>query len=94
MIKKKYQFAVKSILGKYLPDNAKIFVFGSSAREKDFADIDIGVKNVRISSKTMLQLNEDLHESLIPYKVDVVDFSKVGKKFEEKVFENKVIWLT
>ena len=37
---------------------------------------------------------EDFEKSNIPYKIDLVDFSKVDKNFKNKVKEEKIIWLT
>ncbi len=42
----------------------------------------------------MYLIKEDLENSTIAYKVDVVDFETVDKKFKNKVFKNKIIWIT
>jgi hypothetical protein len=94
MIKKKYQKNIVEIIKKHIQKNGKIFIFGSSVNKKDFADVDVGIENVEIKPKEMNDMMEDFEESNIPYKIDLVDFSKVDKNFKNKVKEEKIIWLT
>lgn len=94
MIKKKYQKNIVEIITKYIPKNGKIFIFGSSVNNIDFADVDVGIENANIKPKEMNNMIEDFEESNIPYKIDLVDFSKVDKNFKKKVKEEKIIWLT
>ena len=42
----------------------------------------------------MNDMMEDFEKSNIPYKIDLLDFSKVDKNFKNKVKEEKIIWLT
>lgn len=85
---------IKQIISKHLPEGAKIFVFGSSIKSGKFGDIDVGVKGEKLNESELLKAKEELEESLIPYKVDLINFNKVGKKFEENVFNDDVLWLT
>ncbi|MBI2634448.1 hypothetical protein HYW82_02120 [Candidatus Peregrinibacteria bacterium] len=92
MLKKKYQILVKSILSRHLNKSAKFFIFGSSVKTNDFRDIDIGVKGVKDETR-LVHAREDLEESQLPYRVDVIDFSNVDRNFEQKVFNGKILWL-
>lgn len=92
MLKKKYQILVKNILSKHLNKQAKFFVFGSSIKSNDFRDIDIGVEGAK-DEMELIHIREDLEESRLPYRVDVVDFSNVDSNFREKVFKGKILWL-
>lgn len=85
---------IKQIISKHLPEDAKIFVFGSSIKSDKFGDIDVGVKGKKLNESELLKAKEELEESLIPYNVDVINFNKVDKKFEEKVFSEDILWLT
>lgn len=94
MVKKKYQNSIKKILLHNFPPESKIFIFGSSARSDKFHDIDVGIKASKIDKMAMINAKEELEESMIPYKVDLVDFAKADKNFQKEVLKEKVIWLT
>ena len=94
MLKKRYQILIKNALKRYLPAKTEIFVFGSSLRSDNFKDIDVGIDGSKVSSGMLLKLRDELEASILPYAVDVVDFSRVDKNFRKCVFEDKVLWLT
>ncbi len=64
----------------------KVFLFGSRAMRTHHpkSDIDIGIwgKN-RLDSQTKLDLVEQMDNSNIPYKVDMVDFFLVSNEFKK-----------
>ena len=63
----------------------QVFIFGSRAKGKarKFSDYDIGVTGKKpLNFKKIAQINEELEESDLPYRVDVVDFSTVSKSFK------------
>lgn len=94
MLKKKYQLQVKQIVTKHCPKNAKIFIFGSSARSDHFNDVDVGIDQIKISEKSLMEAREELEESSLPYNVDLVDFTGVKRAFKKEVFKDKILWLT
>ncbi|RCR67292.1 nucleotidyltransferase domain-containing protein [Larkinella punicea] len=72
-----------------------VFLFGSRARGNHFphSDIDIGLwGNEEMDARTMLDLEEALENSMIPYKVDLVDFKRTDESFRKVALENIVIW--
>lgn len=83
---------ILKIISQYLDiNNTQIFVFGSRATGKNrpFSDIDIGIISSRsLDANTQLNIQDELDESDIPYRVDVVDFSKVDNKFKEIALQN------
>lgn len=87
---------LKMVIFKYLNSNeVKVFVFGSRATNTNvkFSDIDLGLISAKkIGYNTVLKIEEELENSNIPYRVDVVDFSKVSDKFKE-VASKKVVYL-
>lgn len=93
MLKARYKNMIKKVLVKHLPKDAKVFIFGSSLSSDNFADIDVGIKAGRLNRLELSEAEEELEEAYIPYKVDLIDFNKVDKKFENAVFKNKVSWL-
>ena len=55
-----------------------IYLFGSRARgdASAYSDIDIAIESNRALSSKLSQVRFELEESLIPYKVDLVELSK------------------
>lgn len=94
MISQKYRIKVENIARKKIPDDVKLFVFGSSIDEhrERFYDIDLGVIG-KIDGKIIHELREDFEESDLPYKIDVVNFNEVDEQFSNAVFSDKVLWL-
>ena len=80
------------IAGKYLNlKDYKIFFFGSRVRGDNFerADIDLGIEgSEEISAEIILEIKEDIEKIPTLYKIDVVDFKKVSKKFKREAFKN------
>lgn len=70
-----------------------VYLFGSSVRG-DFritSDIDIAIDNV--SDKDFITISEAIYDILTPYKIDIVNLSKVSSDFKDKVLsEGVVIW--
>ncbi len=76
-------------------EDVMIILFGSRARE-DFdrrSDIDIGIiPKKKYDQKKLILLKEKLENMNIPYKIDVVDISKVSEVFRDKVLKEGKIW--
>ena len=72
-----------------------VYLFGSWARkeEKRTSDIDIGLKPLgNLSTLKWVELREQIDESLLPYKVDLVDLSKANQAIIEKVEREGIVW--
>jgi len=83
------------ILETFRDDDVKIMLFGSRARG-DFnrhSDIDIGIipKN-KCDRMKLISVKDKFEEMNIPYRVDVVDISRVSNIFRKKVMEEGKIW--
>ncbi len=81
---KKYIDFVRSVICKYL-DNADIYIFGSRAKNeyKEYSDIDIVIDGgAPLDKEKLLNINIELTESNIPYKVDVIDFFDITESFK------------
>lgn len=77
---------LKSVASRYLNDQVRLFVFGSrvNGRNRKYSDIDLGlISETEISPLLRLNLEEEFDNSNIPFRVDVVDFSKVTDNFKE-----------
>ena len=85
---------VKQIVLKHIPkDNFAVFLFGSRAvgNAKPLSDIDIlGPKPLPNIIKE--DLESDLEESIVPYKIDLIDFYQVDKDFKKEALNTIQIW--
>ena len=78
---------IKKIIGKFIDlKKYDVFVFGSRAESKarKFSDYDIGILGDRtVPMGKIALIKDELEESDLPYRVDVVDFRLVSKDFKK-----------
>jgi predicted nucleotidyltransferase len=91
-----YILHTKKIVLKHF-DTAKyeVFLFGSRAagNAKFHSDIDVGILgNEQLNSIQLAELENDLEESIVPFKVDIVDFYRVEEKFKHFALQHIVKW--
>ncbi|MBU3662736.1 MAG: nucleotidyltransferase domain-containing protein [Bacteroidetes bacterium] len=86
----------KQIVLKHIDSNKyQVFLFGSRAygNEKFFSDIDIGILGKEaVNSIILADLEAELEESLVPFKVDLVDFNKVSIDFKNQAMQKIIKW--
>jgi predicted nucleotidyltransferase len=87
---------VKQIVLKQVPNDAfAIFLFGSRAvrNAKPLSDIDIGILGTEpLPMIVKAQLDADLEESIVPFKIDLIDFYQVDKDFKKEALKKIQIW--
>ncbi len=84
---------VEEILEKHVPDR-EVWAFGSrvNGTAKETSDLDLAVIGENpLEFQTLGALRDAFSESNIPYKVDVVDWAKIGRTFREIIQKAKVI---
>ena len=78
---------ILSIIGKYLDlTKYKVFFFGSRVKGNGDkrSDIDIGIEGPEeISIGIIAQIQEDINDLQILYKIEIVDFKSVASDFRE-----------
>lgn len=70
---------------------AKVFIFGSRVRGDNFerADIDIGMETPEeISSLVKYEIEQEIENLPVLYKIDFVDFNKVSDNFKAQALKN------
>ncbi len=76
---------IKHTLRSHIPDSSyRLFLFGSRATgtAKKFSDVDVGIEGPKpVDYETIAAIEEDLESSLLPVKVDVIDFSQTSDRF-------------
>ncbi len=90
----KSEYFLRKLMIKNLPEDSKIFLFGSRAEgnHSRSSDIDIGVISKKLDEKMIVKLKEIIDDSFVPFKVDIVDFSRADKKFKNKALKRIVQW--
>jgi len=91
---KKSEDFLKKLLKQNLPADSKFFLFGSRAmgEHSKSSDIDIGVMSENLDNKTILKIKEIIDESFVPFKVDIIDFSKTDENFKREALRRIVRW--
>jgi len=83
---KKLKEEILKILSKYLDlSQYKVFFFGSRVKGNadERADIDIGIEGPEIPAYIKLEIEEELENLPILYKIDFVDFNNVDEDFKK-----------
>ena len=85
---------VKAILAQHLPEGCRVFVFGSRAtgiRLKPWSDLDLVIEGAQpLSMSVTGRLRDAFDESLLAWKVDVVDRRSVSEEFGRIIDESKI----
>ena len=91
-----YLSIAKEIILKHIDiQNYNVFLFGSRAvgNGSKFSDIDIGVMGTKpLDPRTIFEMEHELEESLVPYKVDIVDFFYVDEAFKNMALKKIIEW--
>lgn len=83
---------VDSHLGEF---GVRVYLFGSFARrrERTASDIDVGIlPSAPLPAGLLSHVREDLEESWIPYRVDLVDLSQAGQDLMQSVMLEGIPW--
>lgn len=87
---------IRQTLRARLPDlSYRFFLFGSRAigDAHPYSDFDVGILGkAPASTVAMHAIREELDESNLPVRVDVVDFSKIADSFKRVAMQN-IIYL-
>ena len=87
---------VKQIVLKHVPKNEfAVFLFGSRAvgNANSLSDIDVGIMGTKpLPTLIMADLDSDLEESIVPFKIDLIDFYQVDKAFKNEALSTIQIW--
>lgn len=88
---------IKGILQQALPQQAKIWIFGSRATGKakrySDADLAIDINGKNLDLQTLGILDVLFEESDLPWKVDIVDYNNVSTNFRSIIDNEKQLLL-
>ena len=83
------------ILPRFNQMHARIYLFGSWARNQErlSSDIDVAVEsNEPIPRAIFVEVREALEESRIPYQVDLVNLGEASDALKEEVRREGILW--
>ncbi len=87
--------AKKIVLQELEKFNCKIFLFGSRATKENhrFSDMDIGIiPGENFDSTILYTLRDKLADSIVPFKIDIVNFGQVTNEFKTEAMKHIVWW--
>jgi predicted nucleotidyltransferase len=87
--------AKKIILEELTDFDCKVFLFGSRATKENhrFSDMDVGIiPGKKFNEKIFSFIADKLTDSIIPFKVELVNFNTVSSKFKEEALKHVVQW--
>ena len=92
-----YNEEIKKIIFSHIDSSLyTAFIFGSRATgtERKGSDIDIGIESIQnkpIKADIFYKIEQDLEDSDIPYRIDLVDFNTVSDDFKNYAKNNLII---
>ncbi len=84
IIEEKDKKVLSAVLTQTLPEGIKVFVFGFRVKgtSKQYADLDLALEARDIIEQQIIDnLNIALENSLLPFKVDVIDLKNIDIDF-------------
>lgn len=89
---KKLKQQIVKITKRHLPSkNYRVFFFGSRVKgdNKERADIDLGIEgSVEIPPRLKFEIQDELEQLPLLYKIDLVDFKNVSPKFRQEALKD------
>ncbi|MDR1452716.1 MAG: nucleotidyltransferase domain-containing protein [Candidatus Margulisbacteria bacterium] len=93
-IEENHLLLIRKILANSDFRDAAVYIFGSRAtgKARQYSDLDIAVDNFGqpLPPRTLLRLSIDFDNSLLPYKVDVVDLNNISPEFQSIIKKDLV----
>jgi uncharacterized protein len=84
---------VLTILRANLPQNTKVWVFGSRAtgRARRYSDLDLAIDAGRpLTIDEIAGLTEAFSDSDLPYKVDIIDWHHIDARWRQTILTERV----
>ncbi|HEV7396822.1 MAG TPA: restriction endonuclease subunit S [Pyrinomonadaceae bacterium] len=93
-LRKDHEATVKAILVAEVPES-EVWVFGSRAKKtaKTASDLDLAIVSEQpLSFSRISRLRQAFADSYLPFKVDLVDLSKISSEFRKVIEAQRVIF--
>jgi predicted nucleotidyltransferase len=76
-------------------DKVTVFLFGSRVhgRHGPRADADIGLlSDEKLTESVFHRIRNAIDSSIVPWEVDIVDFTKVDSAFKREAMQDIIVW--
>lgn len=85
---------ISMLLKERIPSQARVYLYGSRSRRDNRwnSDYDLWI-DAEISRKTIAELIDQIDESFVPFKVDIVTTPQLSGRFAEHVKQEAVPWM-
>jgi len=85
---------IRQMLRANLPPQAHVYLYDSRARRDNRwnSDYDLWI-DADISRRTLAELNEQIEESFVPFKVDIVTTAQLKGHFAERIRQEATPWM-
>lgn len=93
-LEQRYQDIVMDVLNSHVPD-MEVWVFGSriTSRYKPHSDLDLVlITRQPLDNRIMFALKDDLQESELPVRVDVLDWQQISESFRQLILQHYEIF--
>lgn len=90
---KNWKFILDQVVTRLKNEGAQVFVFGSraSGNNQEFSDLDIGyVSTSPINNSLIVKIKDELEDSDLPIKVDLVNVDDIPESFMSSVTRTRV----
>lgn len=90
-VKREYLSQLEEIFYLYCP-KAEIWAYGSRIKNDSHSgsDLDLAVKSFHDPDKSIYELRELLNDSDIPFLIDIHEFDRLPKSFQDEIVKNYV----
>lgn len=90
-----FEMTKKVVLDHIDLDKYAVFLFGSQTSKpiSRKSDIDIGILGTeKMPLSKIIEIKTVIDDSIIPFKVDIVDFFSANQEFKQVALQSIVIW--
>ena len=85
---------IRQLLKQSIPSQVRVYLYGSRARRDNRwnSDYDVWIDG-DVSPKQISEMLDQLDESFVPFKVDIVTTGQMSGHFAERVKREAILWI-
>jgi predicted nucleotidyltransferase len=85
---------IRQTLREHIPSQVRIYLYGSRARGNNRwnSDYDLWIDG-EIPGRVLSELIEELEESFVPFRVEIVTIPQLTGRFGERVKQEAIPWI-
>lgn len=85
---------IRLLLKKFIPSQSRVYLYGSRSRRDNRwnSDYDLWIDG-DISRKAIVEITDQLDESFVPFKVDIITTQQMTGHFAEHVKQEAMPWM-